>query len=94
MHNRRIPKPQNRNTLVKVYDDRVQELLAINKKAKVDHLLFGKILTLHEIDGGSGHSIRIPSGFVHHAKKSVLKRTLFFFLSGFLLRSQNPRLSR
>ena len=59
--------------------NRVQELLAINKKAKVDHLLFGKILTLHEIDGGSGHSIRIPSGFVHHAKKSVLKRTLFFF---------------
>ena len=26
----------------------------------------GKVLTLHEIDGGSGHSIRIPSGFVHH----------------------------
>ena len=79
MHNRRIPKTQTRNPLVKVYDDRVQELLAINKKAKVDHLLFGKILTLHEIDGGSGHSIRIPSGLIHHAKKSVLFRTLFFF---------------
>ena len=54
-----------------VYDDKV--VLTFNYSED------GKILTLHEIDGGSGHSIRIPSGLVHHAKKSVLKRTLFFF---------------
>ena len=53
-----------------VYDDKV--VLTFNYSED------GKILTLHEIDGGSGHSIRIPSGLVHHAKKSVLKRTLFF----------------
>jgi hypothetical protein len=55
-----------------VYDDKV--VLTFNYSED------GKILTLHEIDGGSGHSIRIPSGLVHHAKKSVLKRTLFFHI--------------
>ena len=58
-----------------VYDDKV--ILTFNYSDD------GKILTLHEIDGGSGHSIRIPSGLVHHAKKSVLKRTLFFIFRQF-----------
>ena len=58
-----------------VYDDKV--VLTFNYSED------GKILTLHEIDGGSGHSIRIPSGLVHHAKKSVLKRTLFFIFRQF-----------
>ena len=40
-----------------VYDDKV--VLTFNYSED------GKILTLHEIDGGSGHSIRIPSGLVH-----------------------------
>ena len=43
-----------------VYDDKI--VLTFNYSED------GKILTLHEIDGGSGHSIRIPSGFVHHEK--------------------------
>lgn len=54
-----------------VYDDKV--VLTFNYSED------GKILTLHEIDGGSGHSIRIPSGFVHHAKKSVQTDALFVF---------------
>ena len=43
-----------------VYDDKV--VLTFNYSED------GKVLTLHEIDGGSGHSIRIPSGLVHHEK--------------------------
>ena len=41
-----------------IYDDKVV--------LTFDYSEDGKVLTLHEIDGGSGHSIRIPSGFVHH----------------------------
>ena len=54
-----------------VYDDKV--ILTFNYSGD------DRTITLHEIDGGLGHSIRIPSAVVHHAKKSVLKRTLFFF---------------
>ena len=56
-----------------VYDDKV--VLTFNYSED------GKILTLHEIDGGSGHSIRIPSGLVHHAKKRTsFGRPLFSFM--------------
>ena len=41
-----------------IYDDKVV--------LTFDYSEDGTVLTLHEIDGGSGHSIRIPSGFVHH----------------------------
>ena len=55
-----------------VYDDKV--VLTFNYSED------GKILTLHEIDGGSGHSIRIPSGLVHHEKtRSCPCRSEFFY---------------
>ena len=55
-----------------VYDDKV--VLTFNYSED------GKILTLHEIDGGSGHSIRIPSGLVHHEKtRSCFRRSAFFY---------------
>ena len=55
-----------------VYDDKV--ILTFNYSDD------GKILTLHEIDGGSGHSIRIPSGLVHHEKtRSCFRRSAFFY---------------
>lgn len=52
-----------------VYDDKV--VLTFNYSED------GKILTLHEIDGGLGTCIRIPSGLVHHAKKGLLQNTMF-----------------
>lgn len=36
--------------------------------------------TLHEIDGGLGHSIRIPSAVVHQ-KNTTIVRWLCFFIS-------------
>ena len=54
-----------------VYDDKV--VLTFNYSED------GKVLTLHEIDGGSGHSIRIPSGLVHHEKERSEKNALFSF---------------
>ena len=55
-----------------VYDDKV--VLTFNYSEEV------KTLTLHEIDGGSGHSIRIPSGLVHHEKtRSCFRRSAFFY---------------
>ena len=55
-----------------VYDDKV--VLTFNYSED------GKVLTLHEIDGGSGHSIRIPSGFVHHEKSAPAKAGALFFV--------------
>ena len=55
-----------------VYDDKV--VLTFNYSED------GKILTLHEIDGGSGHSIRIPSGLVHHEKTRSCKAGARFFI--------------
>ena len=56
-----------------VYDDKV--VLTFNYSED------GKVLTLHEIDGGSGHSIRIPSGLVHHEKtRSCFRRSAFFIM--------------
>ena len=54
-----------------VYDDKV--VLTFNYSED------GKVLTLHEIDGGSGHSIRIPSGFVHHEKMRSCEAGALFF---------------
>ena len=60
-----------------VYDDKV--VLTFNYSEG------GKILTLHEIDGGSGHSIRIPSGLVHHAKKERSFQNALFSFSAHLV---------
>ena len=57
-----------------VYDDKV--VLTFNYSED------GKILTLHEIDGGSGHSIRIPSGLVHQKAGSTIRCFLLFAVKG------------
>ena len=44
-----------------VYDDKV--VLTFNYSGDE------RIMTLHEIDGGLGHSIRIPSAVVHQKKR-------------------------
>ena len=55
-----------------VYDDKV--VLTFNYSGD------DQIITLHEIDGGLGHSIRIPSSVVHQ-KKRLAFASLFFCLS-------------
>ena len=37
-----------------------------------------RTITLHEIDGGLGHSICIPSAVVHHEKTPMLLHRSFF----------------
>ena len=40
-----------------------------------------RTITLHEIDGGLGHSIRIPSAVVHHDKPLLQTQEGFIVLS-------------
>ena len=55
-----------------VYDDKV--VLTFNYSDD------NKTMTLHEIDGGLGSCIRIPSGLVHHEKtRSCPCRSEFFY---------------
>ncbi len=58
-----------------VYDDKV--VLTFNYSGD------GRIMTLHEIDGGLGHSIRIPSAIVHQNKKVPILRYWNFFICKF-----------
>ena len=44
-------------------------------------------LTLHKIDGGSGHSIRIPGSFIHHETQI---RTLHIVRNVFALTERIP----
>ena len=53
-----------------VYDDKV--VLTFNYSGD------DRTITLHEIDGGLGHSIRIPSAVVHQKKSSCFCRGSFF----------------
>ncbi len=53
-----------------VYDDKV--VLTFNYSGD------GRTMTLHEIDGGLGHSIRIPSAVVHQKKKQRRMHLLLF----------------
>lgn len=53
-----------------VYDDKV--VLTFNYSGD------DRTITLHEIDGGLGHSICIPSAVVHHEKSDLLHASRFF----------------
>ena len=56
-----------------VYDDKV--VLTFNYSGD------DRTITLHEIDGGLGHSICIPSAVVHHEKTPVLLHWSFFIMA-------------
>ena len=62
-----------------VYDEKV--VLTLNYSDD------GNVMTLYEIDGGSGHGIRIPSGFVHHEMQI---RTLHIVRNVFALTERIP----
>ena len=55
-----------------VYDDKV--VLTFNYSGD------DRTITLHEIDGGLGHSICIPSCVVHHEKSDLHKQVAFFVM--------------
>ena len=55
-----------------VYDDKV--VLTFNYSGD------NRTMTLHEIDGGLGHSICIPSCVVHQIKKDIHLDVLFYFM--------------
>ena len=57
-----------------VYDDKV--VLTFNYSGD------DRTITLHEIDGGLGHSIRIPSAIVHHDKNLLLESRRFLSYMG------------
>ena len=60
-----------------VYDDKV--VLTFNYSGD------NRTMTLHEIDGGLGHSICIPSCVVHHEKNPDASASGFFHLRKMLL---------
>ena len=69
-----------------VYDDKV--VLTFNYSGD------DRTITLHEIDGGLGHSICIPSAVVHHEKTPMLLHRSFFIPVRFFNRSSfysNPQ---
>ena len=55
-----------------VYDDKV--VLTFNYSGD------DRVMTLHEIDGGLGHSICVPSAVVHHEKTPMRLHRSFFVL--------------
>ena len=57
-----------------VYDDKV--ILSFNYSDD------SRTITLHEIDGGLGHSIRIPRAFVHQKKRGHIVSSLFLVPTG------------
>ena len=57
-----------------VYDDKV--VLTFNYSGDE------RTITLHEIDGGLGHSIRIPSAVVHQKENLLRKQGVFLFAHG------------
>jgi hypothetical protein len=58
-----------------VYDDKV--VLTFNYSGD------DRTITLHEIDGGLGHSICIPSCVVHQKKKAILSDGFSFFVDSY-----------